>query len=291
MANLVTFSTGGRRRPGALRDGRVLDLEAGGLPGGAHGDLAAIVEGGGVAMDAVRALIAAWDGPDFALAEVALHAPVARPSKVIGIGLNYIDHCREAGLDVPKFPVVFSKFSTSVIGPNDDVIWYTDLTGAVDYEVELGVVIGRTAFRVAQADALDHVFGYTVVNDVSARDLQLRPPGQWDLGKSLDTTCPYGPGIVTADEIPDPQALDLRLRVNGVRKQGSNTSNMIFGVAQLIAFLSRGVTLLPGDLIATGTPFGVGLGMKPPVYLRDGDVCEAEIDGIGALRNRIVAVK
>ncbi len=290
MSNLVTFSTGGKKRPGALRDGRVLDLEAGGLPGGAHNDLAAIVEGGDVAMDAVRALVEAWDGPDFAVADVTLHAPIARPSKVVCIGLNYIDHCREAGLDVPKYPVVFSKFSTSIIGPYDDVKWYTDLTQAVDYEVELGVVIGRAAFRVSEADALDYVFGYTTVNDVSARDLQLRPPGQWDLGKSLDTTCPYGPGIVTADEIPDPQALDLRLRVNGVQKQSSNTSNMIFGVANLISFLSQGCTLLPGDLIATGTPFGVGLGMKPPVYMKDGDICEAEIDGIGTLRNRIVAV-
>jgi 2-keto-4-pentenoate hydratase/2-oxohepta-3-ene-1,7-dioic acid hydratase in catechol pathway len=283
MANLVTFSVKGTQCPGALKDGRVLEL-------GGEGDLMQIIEGGPAALDAVAEKIAAWDGPDHALEAVTLHAPVARPPKIIGIGLNYIDHCREAGLDVPKFPVVFTKYSTSVSGPYDDVVWHTNVCQEVDYEVELGVVIGRPAFQVDEQSALNYVFGYTTVNDVSARDLQLRPPGQWDLGKSLDTFCPYGPGIVTADKIPDPQALDLKLRVNGEEKQRSNTTNMVFGVANLIAFLSQGITLLPGDLIATGTPFGVGLGMKPPVYLNDGDVCEAEVEGIGIIRNRIRAV-
>ena len=283
MANLVTFSVKGTQRPGALKDGRVLEL-------GGEGDLMQIIEGGPAALDAVAEKIAAWNGPDHALEAVTLHAPVARPPKIIGIGLNYIDHCREAGLDVPKFPVVFTKYSTSVSGPYDDVVWHTNVCQEVDYEVELGVVIGRPAFQVDEQSALNYVFGYTTVNDVSARDLQLRPPGQWDLGKSLDTFCPYGPGIVTADKIPDPQALDLKLRVNGEEKQRSNTTNMVFGVANLIAFLSQGITLLPGDLIATGTPFGVGLGMKPPVYLNDGDVCEAEVEGIGIIRNRIRAV-
>ena len=283
MANLVTFSVKGTQCPGALKDGRVLEL-------GGEGDLMQIIEGGPAALDAVAEKIAAWNGPDHALEAVTLHAPVARPPKIIGIGLNYIDHCREAGLDVPKFPVVFTKYSTSVSGPYDDVVWHTNVCQEVDYEVELGVVIGRPAFQVDEQSALNYVFGYTTVNDVSARDLQLRPPGQWDLGKSLDTFCPYGPGIVTADKIPDPQALDLKLRVNGEEKQRSNTTNMVFGVANLIAFLSQGITLLPGDLIATGTPFGVGLGMKPPVYLNDGDVCEAEVEGIGIIRNRIRAV-
>ena len=283
MPNLVTFSVDGARRPGALKDGRVLDL-------GGEGDLMPIIEGGAGTLDQIRTKIAAWDGPDYTIDAVTLSAPVARPNKIIGIGLNYIDHCREAGLDVPKFPVVFTKYSTSVSGPYDDVVWHTDVCQEVDYEVELGVVIGKPAFQVDERSALDYVFGYTTVNDVSARDLQLRPPGQWDLGKSLDTFCPYGPGIVTADEIPDPQTLDLCLRVNGKEKQRSNTTNMIFGVAHLIAFLSQGITLLPGDPIATGTPFGVGLGMKPPVYLNDGDICEAEVEGIGIIRNRIRAV-
>jgi len=283
MANLVTFSVKGTQRPGALKDGRVLEL-------GGEGDLMQIIEGGPAALDAVAENIAAWDGPDHTLDAVTLHAPVARPPKIIGIGLNYIDHCREAGLDVPKFPVVFTKYSTSVSGPYDDIVWHTNVCQEVDYEVELGVVIGRPAFQVDEQSALNYIFGYTTVNDVSARDLQLRPPGQWDLGKSLDTFCPYGPGIVTADEIPDPQALGLKLRVNGEEKQRSNTTNMVFGVANLIAFLSQGITLLPGDLIATGTPFGVGLGMTPPVYLNDGDVCEAEVERIGIIRNRIRAV-
>ena len=283
MANLVTFSIDGVTRPGALRDDRILEL-------GGEGDLKEIIEGGPAALDVVHTKIAAWGGPEHALEAVKLEAPVAQPNKVIGIGLNYIDHCREAGLDVPKFPVIFTKYSTSVTGPYDDVVWQTSVCQDVDYEVELGVVIGKPTFQVDEQSALDHVFGYTTVNDVSARDLQLRPPGQWDLGKSLDTFCPYGPGIVTADEIGDPQMLDLSLRVNGEEKQRSNTSNMIFDVANLIAFLSQGITLLPGDLIATGTPFGVGLGMKPPVYLKDGDVCEAEVQAIGTIRNRIRAV-
>lgn len=280
MATLVTFSNGGGGRCGALRGDRVLDL-------GRDGDLLGLIQEGGGALDAVKAKVSAWDGADHALDTVTLHAPVSQPSKVIGIGLNYIDHCREAGLDVPEHPVVFTKHSSSITGPYDDVVCYRDICQELDYEVELGVIIGKPAFRISEAAALDHVFGYTTVNDVSARDLQLRPPGQWDLGKSLDTFCPYGPGIVTADEIADPQTLDLSLRVNGVEKQRSNTSNMIFGVANLIAFLSQGITLMPGDLIATGTPFGVGLGMKPPVYLENGDVCEAEVDGVGVIRNRI----
>lgn len=279
MANLVTFSTGGGARCGALRDARVLDL-------GREGDLLGLIEDSD-ALDSIRQKVLSWDGPDHGLDTVTLHAPVSRPSKVIGIGLNYIDHCREAGLDVPEYPVMFTKHSSSVTGPYDDVVCYRDICQELDYEVELGVVIGRPAFRVSEDEALDHVFGYTTVNDVSARDLQLRPPGQWDLGKSLDTFCPYGPGIVTADDIADPQTLDLSLRVNGVEKQRSNTSNMIFGVTKLISFLSQGITLLPGDLIATGTPFGVGLGMKPPVYLEDGDICEAEVSGIGVIKNRI----
>jgi 2-keto-4-pentenoate hydratase/2-oxohepta-3-ene-1,7-dioic acid hydratase in catechol pathway len=285
MTKLVTFSVNGERRPGALRDGRVLDLAEAGLETGDHGDLLAIARGGAAALARVNQAIAAWSAPDHALTAVTLCAPIHRPEKVIGIGLNYIDHCQEAGLDVPKLPVVFTKHVSTVNGPFDEVVWHADVTRQVDYEAELGVVIGSPAYRVADGDALDYVLGYSVVNDVSARDLQLRPPGQWDFGKSLDGFCPWGPCIVTADEIPDPQALDLRLSVNGEQRQSSNTGNMIFGVAHLVSFLSQAMTLEPGDLIATGTPFGVALGMKPPVWLKDGDVCETEIDGIGALRN------
>lgn len=285
MAKLVTYSVNGERRPGALKDGRVLDLAAAGLPTGEHGDLLAIARGGAAALAEVNEAIAAWTAPDHALDAVALCAPIHRPEKIVAIGLNYIDHCREAGLDVPKRPVVFTKHVNTGNGPFDEVVWHADTTDQVDYEIELGVVIGRRAYRVAEADALDHVLGYSVVNDVSARDLQLRPPGQWDYGKSLDGFCPWGPSIVTADDVPDPQALDMRLLVNGEPRQTSNTGNMIFGVANLVSYLSQVMTLEPGDLIATGTPFGVALGMKPPVWLKDGDVCEAEIDGIGAIRN------
>jgi len=294
MTKLVTFSTGGGTgggtRPGVLRDDRVLDLAAAGLPTGADGDLLEIVRGGDGLMSEVVKAADAWAGPTHALADVTLHAPIKQPSKIIGIGLNYIDHCREAGLDVPAEPVVFSKYPTCINGPYDDVTWHADWCQDIDYEVELGVIIGKAAFRVAEADALDYVFGYTVVNDVSARDLQFRGPKQWDLGKCPDTFCPYGPAIACRDEIADPQTLDLRLSVNGDQKQVSNTKNMVFGVANLIAYLTRGITLLPGDLIATGTPFGTGIGLKPPVYMKDGDECIAEVDGIGLIRNRMRAL-
>ncbi len=285
MANLVSFIADGKRRPGVLRDGRVLDLAAAGLPAGSEGDLLDIVRGGDALLGKIGQAAEAWNGPDHALGDIELAAPIQWPSKIICIGLNYIDHCHESGMPVPTEPVMFSKYSTSVAGPYEDIPWPADCCNDIDYEAELGVVIGAPANRVSEADALSHVYGYTVVNDVSARDLQLKPPGQWDAGKALDKFCPFGPGIVTADEISDPQTLDIGLAVNGDQRQKSNTSNMVFGVAELIAFLSRTITLLPGDLIATGTPPGVALGMKPPVWLKDGDVCEVTIEKIGSIRN------
>ena len=290
MANLVSFMVNGERRPGALKDGRVLDLSAAGLAAGADGDLLEIVRGGADRLSIANAAVGRWSGPDHALGDVTLCAPIQWPSKIICIGLNYIDHCEEAGMAVPTEPVMFSKYSTSVAGPFEDIPWYTDTCTQIDYEAELGVVIGTAASRVSEADALGHVFGYTVVNDVTARDLQLKPPGQWDAGKALDKFCPYGPGIVTADEIPDPQILDIGLTVNGEQRQKSNTNQMVFGVAELIAFLSRTITLMPGDLIATGTPPGVALGMKQPIWLKDGDVCETTIEKIGAIRNTMRAL-
>ncbi|NKB20329.1 MAG: hypothetical protein GKS01_07520 [Alphaproteobacteria bacterium] len=289
MAQLVTFSVDGVKRPGALKNDRVLDLHAAGLPVDDTGDLTAIVRGGSAALDQVNAAIADWSAPEYALDAVKLDAPIQHPPKVIGIGLNYLDHCREANMAVPTEPVVFTKYSTSVTGPYDDVHWYEDTCHDMDYEVELGVVIGKRASRVSEADALDYVLGYTVVNDVSARDLQLGGAGQWDIGKSLDTTCPYGPAIVTKDEIKDPHDLDLNLSVNGDIRQTSNTSNLIFKIPALIAYLTKGITLLPGDLIATGTPFGVALGMKDPIWLKDGDICEARIERLGVIRNTMRA--
>jgi len=285
MAQLITFSVDGIKRPGAIKGTRVLDLQAAGLPAGELGDLLAIARGGDPLLARVRAAIADWNAQDFPLDAVKLEAPIQHPPKVIGVGLNYIDHCREAGMAVPKEPVIFTKYSTSVTGPYDDVYWYEDVCHNMDYEVELGVVIGKQASRVPEEHALDYVLGYTVVNDVSARDLQLGGAGQWDVGKSLDTFCPYGPAIVTSSEVEDPHNLELSLTVNGDIRQTSNTSNLIFKIPTLIAYLSKGITLLPGDLISTGTPFGVALGMKNPIWLKDGDVCEAHITGLGTIRN------
>jgi 5-carboxymethyl-2-hydroxymuconate isomerase len=215
-------------------------------------------------------------------------APVV-PRKVVAIGLNYLDHIRESGLERPEVPIVFAKFPSSVIGGDAPIRIPTGLTERVDWEVELGVVIGRAARDVAVEDALSHVFGYTVANDVSARDLQFGD-GQWVRGKSLDTFCPVGPVVVTADEIADPQALHLVCRVNGEVVQDATTDLMVFGVAELISFCSRAFTLEPGDLLLTGTPWGCGEFMDPKRSLGQGDVVECEIDGIGTLRNPVEEV-
>jgi 2,4-didehydro-3-deoxy-L-rhamnonate hydrolase len=229
----------------------------------------------------------AADGEPVALDAVRLLAPVPRPGKVIGIGLNYRDHAAESGQPIPETPILFPKFANSVIGPGEAIVIPPE-TAEPDYEVELGVVIGRTATRVPEADALSYVAGYTCMNDVSARDLQFQS-SQWMRGKAIDTFLPCGPWLVTADEIPDPQALDLRLTLNGEELQHSSTAQMVFGVAELVAFISRTTTLEPGDLIATGTPPGVGFARRPPIYLQDGDVVSAEVEGIGTLTNPVRA--
>ena len=228
-----------------------------------------------------------WEEADTGvpLGAVRLMPPIPNPGKVVAVGLNYMDHCREQNVEPPKQPLLFAKFPSSIIGPGDDITWNTDVTNQVDYEVELGVVVGRRARNVDVDHALDYVFGYTVLNDVSARDLQFGD-GQWVRGKSLDTFCPIGPVIVTPDEIPDPQRLAMRCLVNSVALQDSSTSEMIFGVAEIIAFISRFITLEPGDVIATGTPYGVGVFRDPKVFLNDGDIVVAEIEGIGRLENR-----
>jgi 2-keto-4-pentenoate hydratase/2-oxohepta-3-ene-1,7-dioic acid hydratase in catechol pathway len=215
-----------------------------------------------------------------------LHAPV-EPSKIVCIGLNYMDHIRESGLEVPQVPLVFAKFPSSLAGPADPIRIPADLTHRVDWEVELAVVIGRRARHVAPEEALDHVFGYTVANDVSARDLQFSD-GQWVRAKSIDTFCPVGPVVVTADEVGDPQALRLTTRVNGELVQDATTDLMVFDVATLISFCSRAFTLEPGDLLLTGTPWGCGEFMEPKRSLSAGDVVECAIDGIGVLRNPVL---
>jgi acylpyruvate hydrolase len=221
------------------------------------------------------------------LAEVRLLAPVPRPGKIICVGLNYRDHAKETGKAVPAEPVLFSKFANSVVGPGADVVVPPE-ADEIDYEAELAVVVGRRASRVAAADALDHVAGYTCANDVSARSLQFLSD-QWLLGKAVDTFLPLGPFLVTADEVPDPQALGIRCLVNDELRQDSNTSQMIFGVAELVAYASRTITLEPGDLLVTGTPSGVGMAADPPRYLRPGDRMRVEIDGLGQLDNTVRA--
>jgi 2,4-diketo-3-deoxy-L-fuconate hydrolase len=217
---------------------------------------------------------------------------VATPPKFIAIGLNYVDHAKESGNPIPEHPVVFYKAETCIVGPNDNIMLPPDSTHT-DWEVELGVVIGRTARYVDRKDALKHVAGYCIVNDVSEREYQLkRSATQWSKGKGCDTFGPIGPWLVTTDELKDPQNLDMWLDVNGVRKQTGNTRTMIFGVADLVADLSKYMTLVPGDVITTGTPPGVGMGMKPePQYLKAGDVLTLGIAGLGAQTQKVVAFK
>ena len=221
-------------------------------------------------------------------AEGRLLAPIPLPGKVICIGLNYRDHAAESGVDIPSEPVCFSKFSSAVIGP-EAKIELPPSSRQVDYEAELVVVIGRSGREIPLEKGLDYVAGYMNGNDVSARDWQLgRPGGQWLLGKTPDTFAPQGPYLVTADEIPDPESLRVQLRLNGETMQDSNTSQLIFGIDRLICHLSALFTLSPGDVIFTGTPPGVGMARKPPVFLKPGDVVEVEIDGLGILRNPVV---
>lgn len=204
------------------------------------------------------------------------------------VGLNYAKHAAESGMDAPKEPVLFTKATSALSGPFDNVIIPKDSTKP-DWEVELGVVIGKHAEHVSEAEALNYVAGYCIVNDVSERAFQLERGGQWMKGKSAPTYGPTGPWLVTADEIPDPQALSLTMRVNNEVKQSSNTSDMIFGVAEIISYMSRFMALVPGDIIATGTPEGVGMGQKPPQFLQPGDVMELEIAGLGLQRQDVVA--
>lgn len=214
-------------------------------------------------------------------------APVPRPGKIVCVGLNYRDHAEESGLAVPKVPVIFSKFSTCVIAPGEPVVIPTT-SERVDYEAELAIVIGRRAKDVSAARAYEYVLGYTAFNDVTARDFQFGD-GQWQRGKSCDTFAPMGQTIVTTDEIPDPHALRISLELNGTVMQESNTDQLIFSVPQMIEFISASITLEPGDVIATGTPAGVGFARKPPVFLKPGDRMEVDIERIGRLGNPIVA--
>ncbi|MGU9990014.1 FAA hydrolase family protein [Bordetella avium] len=277
---LVRFGPAGQEKPGLIDAQGVLR------------DLSGLVPDIGPAQLG-RAALAALIGRDPASlpqvpGEPRLACPVANVGKLVAIGLNYFDHAAEVGAPVPQEPVIFMKATSCIQGP-DDPVMLPEGSQKGDWEVELGVVIGERARYVEADDALDYVAGYCVVNDVSEREYQMDRGGTWDKGKGCDTFGPIGPWLVTRDEVPDPQALDLWLDLNGRRMQTGNTRTMIFDVKTLVSYVSRFMTLLPGDIITTGTPPGVGLGMKPPVFLREGDVMTLGVQGLGTQRQRVVA--
>nr|WP_249200364.1 fumarylacetoacetate hydrolase family protein [Thetidibacter halocola] len=306
---MATISVGGAPVCAAvLNDGSMLDIaRAAGAVAGAAGDalragsMQTLISGGPAALDALRALVAEAEGGAHADARhpagATLLAPIPAPRKnVFCVGRNYAEHIAEGDraqkqkVGVTEHPVYFTKPPTAVVGPDAEVPIFPAVSEAIDYEVELAVVIGKPGRNIAKADAWDHVFGYTILNDVTARDIQRRHGGQYFKGKGLDGSCPIGPWIVTADEIADAHALSIGLTVNGEQRQDGNTADMIFDIPTLIASLSEGLTLEPGDLIATGTPSGVGYAMDPPRFLKDGDVVVCEISGIGTLSNTMRAV-
>jgi 2-keto-4-pentenoate hydratase/2-oxohepta-3-ene-1,7-dioic acid hydratase in catechol pathway len=280
---LIRFGTPGNEKPGLiLDDGRHIDTSAFGS------DYDESFFGGD---GLVR--LAAWAGKNAASApvidsSVRLGPCIARPSKIVCIGLNYADHAKESGADIPKEPILFFKSTSSIVGPNDEVIIPRG-SQKTDWEVELAVIIGQRASYVSESDAMRHVAGYALHNDYSEREWQLERGGQWVKGKSCDTFAPLGPFLATRDEIAEPHALKMWLKVNGVTRQNSSTAQMIFGVPQLVSYISQFMTLLPGDVISTGTPPGVGLGLKPtPVFLKPGDVVELGIEGLGESKQHAV---
>ena len=271
---LVTYSTGGGEpRVGYVEDDHVTPL------GGSS--MLEYVEHG-------RSTDRQPGGEAVALGEVRLHAPISRPEKIVAIGLNYEDHAAETGAEIPEKPVVFTKYPNTIVGPGEP-IRIPPIAEQIDYEAELAVVIGRTARNVPESEALEYVFGYANANDVSARDLQFSEGGQWTRSKSLDTFMPLGPFIVTRDEVPDPQSLSIRAILNGEVVQDGTTSKMIFSVAELVAFLSTGMTLMTGDVIITGTPPGVGMARDPQLWMKPGDEVSIEIEGLGTLTNPVEA--
>ncbi|ABS66191.1 5-carboxymethyl-2-hydroxymuconate Delta-isomerase [Xanthobacter versatilis] len=278
---LLRFGPAGTEKPGALDDaGRIRDLS------GVIADLS-----GDVLSPGSIARLSALDLSTLPVVEgePRLGCPVGNVGKFIAVGLNYADHAAEANMALPSEPVIFSKATSCIVGPNDDVV-LPPASAKGDWEVELGIVIGQTTRYVTPDAALGHVAGYCLVNDVSEREYQLERGGTWDKGKGFDTFGPIGPYVVTADEVQDPQALDLWLDVNGRRMQSGNTRTMIFDVATLVSYISRIMTLFPGDVITTGTPPGVGMGQKPgPIYLKAGDVMELGIEKLGTQRQRVRA--
>ena len=272
----VRFDYDGTRGTAFISDDVIIEVES--------SDPVALLAGHGMARET---------GRTFALEEVRLLSPVQPIRNVMCVGWNYLPHFEEGAKihgdrPLPEHPAFFSKTTTTVIGPNDDIPSHSDLTDQLDYEVELGIVIGEKASNLTEENALDVVAGYLVAQDISARDLQKAHGGQWYKGKSLDGTCPLGPWLVSADEIGDPQDLDIECTVDGEIRQSSNTKHMIFPIRKLLAELSAGLTLLPGDVFLTGTPEGVGMSMEPPGFLEPGQILESTIAGIGTLRNTVV---
>jgi 2-keto-4-pentenoate hydratase/2-oxohepta-3-ene-1,7-dioic acid hydratase in catechol pathway len=271
---------------GAVIEDKIVNLNqlsAGGLAG----NMLEFLQSGDIAMQIAKDLLGQAQG-DIPLDAVKLLSPIPNPSKVVAIGLNYMDHIREADIGVPELATMFCKYPSAIIGSGDEIRWSTGLTQQVDYEAELAVVIGKTAKNVSEADAYDYIAGYMNCNDVSARDLQFRPGDQWLRGKCLDTFCPLGPYLVTRDEIDDPHKLSIKCELNGQPMQDSNTNQMIYRIPYLINYLSQAFTLLPGDVIVTGTPHGVGAFRNPPIWLEADDVVAVKIEGLGVLSNRCV---
>jgi len=289
---LVSYEADGRWRSGLLRGDAVIDTEAAARQARAGTDRdwssnRAVIQSTAEQRAALLEAAEVLESSALPLADVRLGPPIADPEKILCMGLNYRDHAAENDMPLPEVPLFFAKFRNSLIGPADEIV-LPDASAQIDYEAELAVVIGRRCRDVSVADALDHVAGAMALNDVSARDLQMQA-SQWTMGKAIDTFAPCGPALVLMDELADLQTLGIRARVNGETLQDANTSLMVFGVAEAVAFLTRVMTLEPGDIIATGTPAGVGMARKPPVWLRDGDVVEIEIDGVGTLRNPVVS--
>lgn len=290
---LVTFEIDGRRLVGVHLGASIAVLCRPGMDARPVGSMIELLDMGEDGLRLARetasagAALPACDR--YEAGRVRLLAPVPRPGKIVCLGLNYADHARESGSPIPSEPAVFAKASSAVVGPGE-AIQIPKATSKVDYEVELAAVIGRRGKNVPAEKAMDLVAGYTILNDVSARDYQHEKPArQWFLGKSFDTFCPMGPWIVTKDELPDPHALGIRCLLHGVAAQSSNTSNLIFRIPDIIAYVSRVFTLEPGDVISTGTPGGVGAARTPPVWLRPGDRVVCEVDRIGRLENPVVA--
>ncbi len=283
---LITYSLNRRVQPGAVRDEFVVPLDI------IASDLYTLIQAGPRAWDQARRLMDAGRGR-ILLSQVTLLAPIPRPHKnIFCVGRNYPEHAKESARtrrELAGPPTIFTKAPTTVSAPYGEIVIDPKVSEQIDWEVELAVIIGKRGRKITRTDAGDYIFGYTVLNDVTARDLQTST-GQWHIGKSIDGYCPMGPWIVTKDEIPDPQNLNLTCRVNGVLKQEGNTGEMIHGVLDLVENLTRPLTLEPGDIIATGTPPGVGFARQPPEYLKPGDVMESQVEKIGTLRNKVVGV-